>query len=143
MTIETRDFGRIEVSEDGILEFVQPILGFEEQKKFIILYDDEMGDAMAWLQSIDDKDTCFIIMDPGCLIANYNPKISDEVLKELSLKEDEVVFRCLLVVPADINDASINLKSPLVINPAKKCASQVVLEENLPIRARLADLGEG
>lgn len=142
MTIDTRDFGNIEISEDGILELVQPILGFEGQKKFVILYDDEMGDAMAWLQSTEEKDTCFIIMDPGCLIGNYTPKIPEEALKELSLKEEEAVFRCLLVVPPDINDASINLKSPLIINPAKKLASQIVLEENLPVCARFADLRE-
>lgn len=142
MTIETRDFGSIDISESGILEFELPILGFEDQKKYVILYDDEMGASLAWLQSVDKKEVCFIIIDPSIIMPSYSPAISAEVLSALKMNIDEAALRCLLVIPQNASDATVNLKSPLVINPSKKLAAQVVLEEDYPIRASLKALGE-
>ncbi len=144
MTIETRDFGKIDISEDGILTFELPILGFEAQKQFVILYDDELGDALGWLQSVDDKDVCFIIMDPHTVFDGYAPKIAPDILSKLKLAaQADAVFRSLVVVPAQTGIATVNLKSPLVINPAKKLAAQVVLDQDYPVRASLNNTGEG
>ncbi len=144
MTIETRDFGKIDISEEGILTFELPILGFEEQKQFVILYDDELGDALGWLQSVDDKDVCFIIMDPHTAFDGYTPKVAPDILAKLGLtSQADAVFRSLVVVPAQTDIATVNLKSPLIINPAKKCAAQVVLEQDYPVRAPLSNAGEG
>lgn len=143
MTIDTRAFGTIDISEEGILEFNLPILGFESQKRYIILYDDEMGDSLAWLQSVSDKDICFIIIDPRALLASYSPTIQQSVLSQLELNQEDAVFRCLVVVPNQVSEATVNLKSPIIINPAKKLAAQVVLEEEYPIRALLRSIEGG
>ena len=135
MIIETRDFGKMDISEEGILEFKLPILGFEDQKQFVILYDDEMGDSLAWLQSVTDKNTCFIIIDPTILVSDYRPNLPEDALKKIDVSLDDVALRCLMVVPSDITAATVNLKSPLIINPAKKLAAQVVLDADYPIRA--------
>lgn len=142
MTIETRDFGTIEISEEGILEFKLPVLGFESQKRYIILYDDELGDSLAWLQSVDDKDTCFIIIDPRLLLDSYTPAIRQSVLSQLELATENTVLRCLVVVPNQLSEATVNLKSPIVINPIKKLAAQVVLDEDYPIRALIRAIEE-
>ncbi len=144
MTIETRDFGNIDISEDGILTFKLPILGFEAQERFVILYDDELGDALGWLQSIDDKDVCFIIIDPHTVFENYAPSITPAILSKLGLSaQADAVLRSLVVVPAQTGIATVNLKSPLVINPVEKLAAQVVLEQDYPVRALLNNVGEG
>ncbi len=144
MTIATRDFGNIDISEDGILTFRLPILGFEEQKQFVILYDDEMGDALGWLQSIDDRDVCFIIIDPHTVFDTYKPSIASSVLNKLELsKQEDAVLRNLVVIPAQTGEATVNLKSPLVINPAKKLAAQVILEQDYSVRTPLNNVGEG
>lgn len=144
MTIETRDFGNIDISEDGILTLKLPILGFEAQKRFVILYDDELGDALGWLQSVDDKDVCFIIIDPHTIFGSYAPSIAPDVLLKLELAtQADAVLRCLVVVPTQTGIATVNLKSPLVINPVKKLAAQVVLEQDYPVRAPLNNVGEG
>ena len=38
MKIKTRDYGEIDINEDDILTFVEPIFGFEEYKKFVFLF---------------------------------------------------------------------------------------------------------
>lgn len=144
MTIETRDFGNIDISENGILTFKLPILGFEAQKRFVILYDDEMGDALGWLQSVDDRDVCFIIMDPHMVFETYAPSVAPGVLAKLELSsQEDAVLRNLVVVPAQTGEATVNLKSPLVINPAKKLAAQVILDQDYAVRAPLNNAGEG
>lgn len=144
MTIATRDFGDIDISENGILTFKLPILGFEEQKQFVILYDDEMGDALGWLQSVDDRDVCFIIIDPHTVFDTYKPSVASSVLNKLELStQEDAVFRNLVVVPAQTGEATVNLKSPLVINPAKRLAAQVILEQDYSVRTPLNNVGEG
>ena len=138
MTIETRDFGTIDISESGILKFKLPILGFEEYRDFVILYDDNMGDSISWLQSVDERDICFIIIDPTHLSESYRPVIPDDALTALNLSAKEAALRCLMVVPKDISAATVNLKSPLVINPAERLAAQVVLEGDYPVRAAIS-----
>lgn len=144
MTIATRDFGNIEISEDGILTFKLPILGFEAQKQFVILYDDEMGDALGWLQSVDDRDVCFIIIDPHTVFDTYKPNVAPNVLNKLELStQEDAVFRNLVVVPTQTGEATVNLKSPIVINPTKKLAAQVILDQDYSVRTPFNNAGEG
>ncbi|MDD3428659.1 MAG: flagellar assembly protein FliW [Oscillospiraceae bacterium] len=137
MTINTRDFGKIEILESEILEFKLPILGFEAYTKFVMLYDDEMGQALCWLQSVSDADVCFILADPALADESYCPALPAEALCALQLQPKDAVYRVLTVIPQNPQDATVNLKSPVVINPHKKLAGQVVLEDNYPLKAML------
>lgn len=138
MNINTRDFGSMEIDENSILSFKLPILGFEQFRDFVILYDGEVGDEVAWLQSVESSDVCFVIIDPTRFIPDYAPALPQDILKKLELSEKNAALRCLMVVRNGIENATINLKSPIVINPEKKAAGQVVLDEDYPVRAALA-----
>ena len=140
MTISTRDFGKMDIDENSVLEFKLPILGFDEFRQFVILYDDEIGDSFAWLQSIDSSDVCFIIIDPMRFIPDYAPALPEEMLAKIGSSANGAALRCLMVVRTGIEDATVNLKSPIIINPAKKLAGQIVLDEDYPVRAALAQL---
>ena len=41
MLVKTRYFGEIDLTEDKIVTFEQGIMGFEEYKKYTILYDSD------------------------------------------------------------------------------------------------------
>ena len=138
MEIMTRDFGPMNIDENSILKFALPILGFEAYRDFVILYDYEIGDEIAWLQSIENSDICFVMIEPTRFIPSYAPELPADILKKLDVSADEAALRCLMVVRNGIEDATINLKSPLIINPAKKLAGQVILDEDYPVRATLA-----
>ena len=138
MEIMTRDFGPMDIDENNILKFALPILGFEQYRDFVILYDDEIGDEVAWLQSVDESDICFVIIEPTRFIPAYTPELPVNMLKKLDVSAEDVALRCLMVVRNGIEDATINLKSPIMINPAQKLAGQVVLDEDYPVRASLA-----
>lgn len=133
MIIETRDFGDLTVEENDIIEFVDPILGFEEYKKFIFLTeeDDDSG-VFAWLQSANEKNICFLLTNPMILEKEYNPKFPKSV--EVSLGKGEKFTWLLTVIKSDITKSTVNLKSPIVLNPVTSKGLQIVLEEKFPIR---------
>lgn len=48
MKIETRDFGVLEIEEEHVIQFSQPIFGFEEYRRFVLVNDSNMGDGICW-----------------------------------------------------------------------------------------------
>lgn len=138
MTIETRDFGSMELDENALLEFRAPVFGFETLSRFVLLSDDETGPGLLWLQSLENPEVCFILLDPEELSLDYQPEIARNVLDLLQL-EDAPIVRVIAVVPADFQQATVNLKSPIVINPKNRWAAQVILDADYPIRMPLFD----
>lgn len=141
MIIRTRDFGEMEISEKDTIHFKQEIYGFDSYTDFVILYDGSVGDDFAWLQSTQEPELCFLITRPSVAIDEYCPQLPQEVSNQLGNGDYE--FWLIMVVPSNINDSTVNLKSPLVLNRATHSAMQVILEENYPIRFRLFDKQEG
>lgn len=144
MRIQTRNFGEIEINPQEIIEFRQPIYGFEHLTSYVVLSDDEVGAAFTWLQSTQDKDVCFVLVDPSIVPNKYHPVLTNAVRQLLELGEnDQTILRTIAVIPASFQDATVNLKSPVIINPSVRCAAQVILEEDYPIRAPLISVEKG
>ena len=139
MTIKTRDFGPIELDENAVLEFSSPILGFDQLRRYVLLSDEEVGAGLFWLQSLEDESTCFILLDPLDLGLEYYPQVPRDVAQELELGEEDSVVRLIAVVPQDFKDTTVNMKSPIFINPKSQRAAQVILDADYPIRMRVFD----
>ncbi|MCM1227775.1 MAG: flagellar assembly protein FliW [Clostridium sp.] len=141
MEILTRDFGKIEVSENDIINFEEKIFGFEEYSgKYIIIYDDDFNGEYAWLQSADESDLCFIMANSALLSDSYTPKCPKETEKTIGSGNYE--YWLIMVVKEDIKESTVNLKSPIIINIDNRKAMQVILEENYPIRYKIFESGK-
>ncbi len=140
MKILTRDFGEVEATENDIISFEQKIFGFEEYTDYIMLFDDEFNGEIAWLQSTEEPDLCFIIANPALTVNNYEPKFEKEAKKIVG----EGTYECwlVMVVKEDFKESTVNLKSPIVINLDNQKAMQLILEEKHPIKYRLFDTGK-
>lgn len=142
MKISTRDFGELEINPEEIIEFCSPIYGFEHLNRFVMLYDDALPGPFGWLQSTEQADACFIVVDPAVVPYAYSPAVSKECCTLLKLMPEETpILRLIVVVPREFSQATVNLKSPIVISPTKKIAAQIILDEDYPLRAPL--LGDG
>lgn len=134
MTINTRDFGKIEVDEKDIITFVQPLFGFEETK-FVMLMDDEVGDSFAWLQSTEVPQICLVLANPSLLSKKYEPALADDCVKIIG---GEISEKWLVaVITEDMGKSTVNLKSPVLLNLKNNNAMQAVSEDKLPIRYEL------
>ena len=104
-----------EVSEENIYRFTQPLFGFEEYTDFAVLNDKELGEDVAWLQSVQNAGLCFIMMDPNKLLPNYLPVLP--VGSDRLLGEGDCFCWAIAVIPPNFKDATVNLKSPIFLNP--------------------------
>lgn len=128
MQLKTTRFGAIEVAEDAVITFIQPIIGFQDLRRFVLLPGPE-GSFVCWLQSVDAADVAFLVMDPHLVMPAYAADLKPGELQELAVSSaDELEVYTLVVVPQDHTQVRTNLKAPIVINPKQRLAKQAVLD---------------
>jgi len=138
MLIKTKDFNYINIEKSDIITFPQGVYAFEEVKKFVILKNP--GNSMIMhLQSTENEDPRFVLIDPFIIIDGYKPILPSEVLKVLKASElKELSFFVIAVIPKNIKEITVNLKSPVVINFKERLGAQVILEnKDYSVCARL------
>ncbi|MDD2495774.1 MAG: flagellar assembly protein FliW [Tissierellia bacterium] len=134
INVETRDFGNILVNKEDIINFSYGMYGFEEFKRYIILKDDNEEDVM-FLQSLDNSDLSFVLIDPYIIFREYEPILYKEDLSELNVKNElELKFLVIAIIGENVKDSVVNLRSPIAINPKTKLAKQVILQNTYPLR---------
>lgn len=145
MKAATRLFGEIEIEESKIITFEDGIIGFPDMKKFTLIFDEEKEDrpSISWLQSMDEPEIAFPVMDPLFVCETYNPSVEEELLKNLgTIKEDNLYVLVTVTVPQNIKELAANLKAPIVINTDTRKASQIIVEDDLPVRYRIYEILE-
>jgi len=144
MNIKTRNFGDIAVNEDDIILFIEGMYGFEGYLKYIILKD-APEDDIVYLQSVENKDLSFVLVDPFAIINDYKPNVDTEDLKNLKVNEQsQLRFLVVAIISKEIQDSVVNLKSPIAVNPDLKIAKQVILENaEYPLRYPMFNNMEG
>ena len=144
MHLETSRFGSIEIDDGAILTFTQPIIGFQEFRRFVLL-DGTGADHIKWLQSVDAGDLAFILMDTRSVVPDYNIRLRADELTELAVASvDDLEIYTLVVVPKDPKQVRTNLKAPILINPQQRLAKQTILDKSsYPVQFSLAQAAQG
>lgn len=128
MRLETTRFGVIEVDAESVITFTQPIIGFNDLRRFILL-PGPPGTVVKWLQSVDRGSVAFIVIDPRMVFQGYEVDLRPDEMAELAVNAvTELDLYSLVVVPADHSQVRTNLKAPIVINPVQRLGKQAILE---------------
>jgi len=128
MEILSRDYGTVDIEESSIIRFDDGIIGFEDYREYVLLDDGKGQSPFRCLQSVQNRDLAFILLDPFNIKPDYEFVLDDELTERLSIdgREDLVVL-AIVVIPDDVKMMSFNLKAPIIINAAaKKGAQQIV-----------------
>lgn len=135
--METERFGEIDIDEEKIFDFKNGILAFEESKKFIIL--NSRKESFFWLQSVDDPKLSLPCINPDIIAENYEVNLSDEQFAEINVDENsEMIVLCVVRIPENIRESTVNLIAPIIINATAKQGMQVVMENtDYNVRHRL------
>lgn len=129
MLVKTKYFGEVDLDENKIITFDSGLMGFEEYKKYAILYDKEREKGViSWLQSMDEPELAFPIINPLVVDKNYDPIVNDEYLEGLGDFEDNLLVLLIVTVPEQIEKITANFKAPLIINSATAVGIQVIAE---------------
>jgi flagellar assembly factor FliW len=139
MHLESARFGGLSIEPEDIITFTQPIIGFHEYRRFVLLPGPDAS-MVKWLQSVDAGDLAFIIMDPRDVVVDYEVKLEEHELTELAVRRvEELEVYTLVVVPQDPRLIRTNLKAPLLINRTQRLGKQTILERSsYPIQFLLA-----
>lgn len=137
MKVNTRLFGEIEIQDDKIITLDKGIVGFPDLKRFTIIFDTETEEktAIMWFQSLDEPQFAMPVIVPGDVVPDYNPTVNDELLEPLGkLTEDNLYVLVTIKVPKNIEDMTINLKAPIIINTDTLKGGQIIVEDDLDVR---------
>lgn len=132
MIYKTRDFGEREIPDSKIITFKQPLFGFEDYTRYTMIFDEEIGEQIMWLQSLDESSLCFLLIDPTQYESFFKPELTKE--QEDALGEGNCECWVVLSAKDDFEKSTVNLKSPIFVNSDTNTASQVILEQDYPVR---------
>lgn len=131
MEIITKYFSNMQYSEDEVIIFKDGIFGFPDYKKYIIIRFDNKNDSLLCLQSIDEVNIAFVMINPYKFINEYNIILSDADYADLEISEpDNILVYNICVVNDTILESTANLKCPILVNSRARLAKQIILEDN-------------
>lgn len=129
MEVKTKSNGIVNVEEKQLVTFPEGLLGFEQYKKFALI--DSEYEPFIWLQSTEDSQLAFLMIDPFLICNDYEADIDDLTLKTIGVESPEdIIIMTLVTIPKDGSAITANFLGPVVINKKNKNCMQVILNDN-------------
>lgn len=130
LTTETARFGRIAYTNEDVVTFEHGLVGFPSLNGFVLIQHKE-DSPFRWLQSIDEGEMAFLVVDPAHYVDGYSPEVPDFEAEAVGLKEEtpRLVYTIVSIPPGKPEDMTINLAGPIVVNLETGKARQVVIED--------------
>ena len=126
MQIMTEWFGPVEIDPATTLTFPVGLPGFEQCTKFKLLHDIEKSQPLVrWLQSVDQAEVLFSVVDPSIFGVRYELTLNDEEVATLSYEQgDQIVVLMLLGRSLEDGQVEPKAKFPILINLNKQIGLQ-------------------
>lgn len=129
MEIMTKSLGKIDVSTDRLLSIPEGLYGFEEYTDYALV--DSEYDPFIWLQSCQDPNLAFLIVDPFLICSEYETDIDDDILAKIGITQPEdIIIMTIVTVPHDGSAITANFQGPLVINKKNHQCLQAILTDS-------------
>lgn len=136
MKVNTFLFGEVEVDADKVINFPNGLTAFEDKKRYMLVHEADKGAPVSFtLQSLDDPNLAFQIIDPTMLGFNYELELSDaeNVLLQSPAAEDVAVMQLLSRKDGDPKGEIVpNLRAPLILNLKARIGMQKIMERMEP-----------
>ncbi|WP_352400302.1 flagellar assembly protein FliW [Anaerotignum sp.] len=131
MELVTKYFSNMEYDDNDVLLFKTGIFGFEKYKKFILIRFDNSTNSFICLQSIDDADIAFVMINPSNLIPDYEITLEDADVQDLDLQDiQKLAVYNICVLRDDVPKSTVNLRCPVIVNTDNGLAKQIILENS-------------
>lgn len=125
MIIDSRPYGEIEISERQVIHCPVGIFGFEELHEYALL--DTGQPPFYWLQSLDNAEIAFVMMNPYVLRPDYVLDVPDDDLEAIEYEnEEDILVFAIVTIPPDETRMSANLQGPVIINRVRQLGRQAI-----------------
>lgn len=114
--------------ELGKLFFEDGIPGFSHLQFFQLMQEEESPFFL--IQSTEDKDVGFWVVDPFVFFPSYEFSLSSVTKEALRINESSPVAVFSIVTIRENNQTTVNLKAPIVVNLSNRMGRQVILQED-------------
>lgn len=127
MLVETKMNGAKDVDEKHIITIPAGLFGFEEYTDFALIESEY--EPFVWLQSLQEKNLAFLLIDPFLICEDYEADIDDRELLKIGIKDPaDVMVMTVVTVPSDGSAVTANLQGPLIINKKNRRCMQAILD---------------
>ena len=127
MIIEGTRFGTIEVNEDRMITMPAGMIGFASETRFVLL-EPNAGRTTGWLQSVDNPELAFPVIDANALSPNYPPTTLRDSARNAGVADDDLAVLVVVVARKNAPRLVGNLLSPVVIGAISRTGAQIVLD---------------
>ena len=128
MIVKSSRFGEVEIDDKSVIAFPNGIPGFEDQHRFVMMRC-QQTEPIQWMQSVDNEYIVVPVINPFLLREEYHIEVNDEELAVIETTEEEdIVVLCIMVLPENLQDMTMNLMAPIIINIKKMLGRQVVMD---------------
>ena len=138
MRIQTTRFGELNVPAECIIRFVSSLAGFPRHKRFA-LFPYEENSPFYILQSVSNAELTFLLVDPYRFFNGYVFEVEDDLAETLGFSdENPPAVYTLTTLHDKLEDATVNLLGPVLVNWANRTAVQMTLHNSsYPVRQPL------
>ena len=132
-TVDTA-FGTFAVDDRSVIEFAEGLPGFEQTRRFVLLSSPEL-EPLHLLHHVEGPAASFLAVDPRIVLPSYRTVLGAGDRARLGAGDDSALLWLALVTMDAGQGPSVNLRAPIVVNPARMLGFQVMPRESLyPLR---------
>ena len=133
MEIQGTRFGVLEFEEKETITLSEGLLGFPMSKQFLMFPYGE-NSSFFWLQSVDEPEIAFIVVNPFDFFSDIEFVIQDEDALALQLEqpEDVEVFTLVTIPEGRPEEMRTNMAGPVVVNVKNRQGRQILVKEYAP-----------
>ncbi len=133
MKVLTEQFGEVELTADSIIHFDKGLIGFEKHNKFFLLNHEDYA-PFRWLLSVEDQQVAFPVLDPFLVSPDFAKELPPKLVKRIFSSQETFDLFCIINLGGADGQATINLKSPILLDRNANTGEQLVLvSEALPV----------
>ena len=131
--IERLGLKNFQIDPETLITFPEGIAGFEQCKRFKLFHEEGKA-TIFWLQSLDDTNVLFSIVEPESFDIEYQIELSDTDCQLIDLQEAEDAAVVVIVYRDEAEGGKIaaNTRSPVILNFKSRKGMQKILREVHP-----------
>jgi len=107
-----------------VVTMVAPMPGFEACRQFVVAMNPDLAPFTA-LSGLDESKPAFLAVDPRLVLHGYETSLDDTARRQLGAEPGDTLLWLALVRAAG-DQALVNLRAPIVINPQQMRGVQLV-----------------
>ena len=113
------------VASPDTIRFPHGLPGFESCRGFVLMASESLG-ALQCLKAVEGPSASFLVIDPRRVLPEYRCELNDVDRLRLGVHDhDTLLWLSLVTIELD-GTITVNLRAPIVINPASMVGHQVL-----------------